>query len=264
VSDPFPAGAEDEATGETAALFADIRATVGVRVVNLVWRHLATLDGALPWAWAAVKPLYLLGVADTAAVRFREGMILPKLGSLAGAEPGSVDAVLASYDHSNTINLFALGALVAWLRGEAVAQGMPEQGPRLPAPDVVLPKLASETDVSAETWQRVLRLNHFGDRPQPLILASMYRHLAHAPAFLLRLETVLAPVQADGSLDRAIAANRAAAAEQARVLARAISAGRPALADKIETGLSAFVNHAIGKMVTVCRAIRVARGRLSS
>jgi hypothetical protein len=259
VSDPFPAVAEAEATGETAALFADIRATVGVRVVNLVWRHLATLDGALPWAWGAVKPLYLLGVADTAAVRFREEMILPKLSTLAGGEPASVDAVLASYDHSNTINLFALGALVAWLRGQTAAQGTPEQGPRLPAPDVILPKLASQTDVSPDTWQRVLRLNHFGDRPQPLILASMYRHLAHAPAFLQRLETVLAPLQADGSLDRAISANRAAAVDRARVLARAISAERPALTDKIEIGVSAFVDHAIGKMVTICRAIRVAR-----
>ncbi len=260
MSDPFPAVAEAEATGETAALFADIRATIGVRVVNLVWRHLATLDGALPWAWRAVKPLYLLGVADTAAVRFREEMILPKLSTLAGGEPASVDAVLASYDHSNTINLFALGALVAWLRGETAAQGTPEQGPRLPAPDITLPKLASQTDVSPETWQRILRLNQFGDRAQPLILASMYRHLAHTPAFLQRLETALAPVQADGSIDRAIATNRAAARKRACVLARAISAERPALADKIEIGVSAFVDHAIGKMVTICRAIRMARG----
>jgi len=260
VSEPFPGVAEAEATGETADLFADIRATVGVRVVNLVWRHLATLDGALPWAWGVVKPLYSSGAADAAAVGFRKTMILPDLGSLAGAQPASVDAVLASYDHSNTTNLFALGALVAWLRGEAAAEGTPEQGPRLPAPDVTLPKLASEADVSCETWQRVLRLNHFGDRPQPLILASMYRHLAHAPAFLQRIETALAPVQADGSLDRAIATNRAAALERARALARIISAERPALADKIETGVSAFVDHAIGKMVTICRAIRMARG----
>jgi len=66
VSDPFPAVAEAAATGETAELFADIRATVGVRVVNLVWRHLATFDGALPWAWTAVKPLYQRGIADQA------------------------------------------------------------------------------------------------------------------------------------------------------------------------------------------------------
>ncbi|MDP2332799.1 MAG: hypothetical protein Q8M19_19095 [Reyranella sp.] len=260
MNDPFPAVAEASATGETTDLFADIRATVGVRVVNLVWRHLATLDGALPWAWAAVKPLYLHGVVDTAAARLRSGMILPRLGSLAGEEPASVDAVLASYDHSNTINLLALGALLAWLRGETGGAGTAEPGARLPAPDVTLPPLASEADVPPETWALVLRLNRFGDRPQPLILASMYRHLAHVPTFLQRMEQALSPVQAEGSLDRAIATNRATAHEEAMRLARGISARRPALAGEIEDSVAAFVDHAIGKMVTIGRAIRVARG----
>lgn len=260
MTDPFPAVVEAAATGETADLFADIRATVGVRVVNLVWRHLATIDGALPWAWKAVKPLYLQGMADTAAVRFREGMVLPRLGSLAGEQPSSVDAVLASYDHSNTINFFALGALLAWLRGEAASAGMPEQGPRLAAPDVTLPKLASREDVSPETWACVLRLNKLGDRSEPLILASMYRHLAHAPGFLARIETALVPVDADGSLREAIDGNLAHAKRRAAVLARAISAATPPSANRIEAGVSAFVDHAIGKMVTICRAIRTARG----
>lgn len=263
MSDPFPAIAEAMARGETADLFADIRATVGVRVVNLVWRHLATMDGALPWAWAAVKPLYRQGMADQAVIGFRQTMTLPVLSSLAGNEPASVDAVLASYDHSNTVNLFALGALVAWLRGEGAAEGTPPAGPRLPSPDVTLPALASEGDVAPETWQRVLRLNRFGDTERPLILASMYRHLAHAPAFLARLEPALAAVQADGSLDRSIAANRGAAYRSARVLARAIVAERPPNADDIDRSVAAFVEHAIGKMVTICRAIRVARGTAS-
>jgi hypothetical protein len=47
VSEAFPALAESAATGETADVFADIRVTVGVRVVNLVWRHLA-LAGPQP------------------------------------------------------------------------------------------------------------------------------------------------------------------------------------------------------------------------
>ncbi|TAJ35410.1 MAG: hypothetical protein EPO55_25605 [Reyranella sp.] len=260
MNDPFPAIAEASATGETADLFADIRATVGVRVVNLVWRHLAMLDGALPWAWAAVKPLYLDGLAEQAAQRFRETMIVPKLASLAGDAPASVDAVLASYDHSNTINLFALGALVSWLGGEAGGAPPLPLGLRLKAPDVVLPVLASEADVTPETWALVRRLNRFGDTAQPLILASMYRHLAHAPAFLRRVEAALVPVQADGSLDRAIAANRTVAHEAAKHLAQSISTQRPPLADKIETSVSAFIDHAIGKMVTICRAIRVARG----
>jgi len=259
MADPFPAVAEAAATGEIADLFADIRDTVGVRVVNLVWRHLATLDGALPWAWAAVKPIYLQGMADRAAERFRESMSLPALVSLAGRQRRSVDAVLASYDHSNTINLFALGALVAWLRGDVATESTPERSRRLPAPDIVLPKLASADDVAPETWARVLRLNAFGD-PHQVILASMYRHLAHAPAFLRKIEAALAPVDADGTLILSIDANRAAAREQCKLLARAIDAPRPALAAEIEKSVSAFVDHAIGKMVTICRAIRMARG----
>jgi hypothetical protein len=43
------------------------------------------------------------------------------------------------------------------------------------------------------------------------------------------------------------------------VLARAIDAPPAPLANQIETGVATFVDHAIGKMVTICRAIRVAR-----
>jgi len=260
VSDPLPAITEAQATGEIADLFADIRATVGVRVVNLVWRHLATMEGALPWGWAAVKPLYLDGLPDAAMATFRQTMDIPRLASLAGEEPASVDAVLASYDHSNTINLFALGALRAWLNDEVAREGRIEPGPRKPAPDLQLPKLASEEDVDAATWALVLRLNKFGDEPQPLILASMCRHLAHAQSFLQRVETVLGPVAADGSLRRAIIDNRKTAAGLASTLARSISAERPAHADAIEKAVGLFVDHAIGKMVTICRAIRVTRG----
>ncbi len=260
MSDPLPAITEAAATGEIADLFADIRTTVGVRVVNLVWRHLATMDGALPWAWAAVKPLYLQGLPDSAMAAFRRTMDVPRLASLAGDEPSSVDAVLASYDHSNTINLFALGALRAWLESEVAGEGTIAPGPRKAAPDLQLPKLASEEDVSPETWALVLRLNKFGDEPQPLILASMYRHLAHAPSFLHRVEAALSPVAADGSLRRAILDNRRTAAALASTLARSISAERPAHADAIENAVGLFVDHAIGKMVTVCRAIRTARG----
>jgi len=144
------------------------------------------------------------------------------------------------------------------LRGETAPDGRHERGPRLPAPDVTLPKLASQDGVSPEVWALVQRLNRFGDKEQ-VILASMYRHLAHAPAFLHRVEAALAPVAQDGSLERAIAVNRAEAAARARVIARAISAPAAPDPSKIEAAISAFVHHAIGKMVTICRAIRVAR-----
>lgn len=264
MNDPFPAIAESTATGEIADLFADIRSVVGVRVVNLVWRHLATFDGALPWAWGAVKPLYLAGIPDEAARRFRETMQVPKIESLAGAQPVALDAVLASYDHSNTINLFALGALAAKLSGEAAGEGTAPGGARLPAPDMPLPELLSQKDVGPQTWARVLRLNQFADRREPLILASMYRHLAHWPRFLEQVEAALGPLQANRLLGRAVDENKTAAWAQSRVIARAIDAKPPdsLLALRIERGVSTFVDQAIGKMVTIGRAIRAARGVL--
>ncbi len=264
--DPFPAITESGATGETARLFADIRQVVGVRVVNLVWRHLATMDGALAAAWNAVRPLYIDGIVHAEALQFRTRMAVPRLASLAGDEPPGVDAVLATYDHSNTINLFALGALLEKLRGDSDAHEAPARGARMPAPDLVLPPLLSESDVASGTWARVQRLNRMGDQEQPLILASMYRHLSNWPAFLERVEATLAPAQQDGSLQRCIDENATAARSRARVIAQVIAQDNelPALpresGKKIETAIAAFIDHAINKMVTICRAIRVARG----
>jgi hypothetical protein len=42
----------------TARIFSEIRETLNVDTVNLVWRHLATMPGALKWVWASLKPLY--------------------------------------------------------------------------------------------------------------------------------------------------------------------------------------------------------------
>ena len=49
-ADPVPVITEAEATGNIAALYADIRTTLGVPVVNLIWRHLAVFPDGLPWA----------------------------------------------------------------------------------------------------------------------------------------------------------------------------------------------------------------------
>jgi len=40
---------EEDAAGEIAKIFADIRNVLGTSVVNLIWRNLATMPGALPW-----------------------------------------------------------------------------------------------------------------------------------------------------------------------------------------------------------------------
>ena len=42
---PISAISENDATGEIAEIYNDIRTALGNGVVNLIWRHLATIDG---------------------------------------------------------------------------------------------------------------------------------------------------------------------------------------------------------------------------
>src|ERR1700751_5530258 len=79
MSDPVPAIAESEATGSIAEIFADIRSVYRVSAVNLIWRHLATIPGGLPWVWTTARPLYADGTVGRVATARRAVLSLPKL-----------------------------------------------------------------------------------------------------------------------------------------------------------------------------------------
>lgn len=268
----LPAVDEAAATGDTAALFADIRATLGVGVVNLIWRHLATIDGALPWAWGAVRPLYAEGIIEGEAERLRQRMrlldlprvpseVLASVGLDATALAGA-KTVVATYDRSNTMNLLALSALLASLDGNVVSGGQLATG-KTGGIEATMPKLLSEADVAPETWALVLRLNMLGERDEGRVLASMYRHLAHWPGVLGLAWMLLSPADADGSLGGAIADNLSTAKARARALAGRLKPSSAADLPPTERAaarraITLFVDHPIGKMVTICRMLRLA------
>jgi hypothetical protein len=71
-----PSVLESEARCEIADIYADIRKVLGTSVVNLIWRNLATMPGALEWTWSTVRPLYL-GDAPLHAEAVRQTIALP-------------------------------------------------------------------------------------------------------------------------------------------------------------------------------------------
>jgi hypothetical protein len=88
----------------------------------------------------------------------------------------------------------------------------------------------------------------------------MYRHLAYWPAFLALAWTLIAPLSADGSLDRLIAD----AAKKARQRSAHLMTQLPAVsAGPIDSGLSAairsaidpFTGDVIAKMVVICAVL---------
>ncbi len=113
---------EADAKGEIAEIYADIRKVLGTSVVNLIWRNLATMPGALEWTWSTVRPLYL-GAAPLHAEAVRRTIALPDWPSFSAdtllaagidqSDQGIIRNVLESYQYTNALALVVLSALLA-------------------------------------------------------------------------------------------------------------------------------------------------------
>jgi hypothetical protein len=264
MEDPVPALAEAAATGETAAIFADIRAVLGVGVVNLIWRHLATIEGALPWAWGLVRPAYAAGsLAATAATLDAPGaaQLPPEVMAAAGLDAaalGAVRGVLDAYARTNPLALIALSALALRLEGAPVA---PAPHAALPAPERTLPLPPLPQDLPPHVIALIHRLNLLGANREDPVLATMYRHLAHWPPALALAWTVLAPRAADGSLGTAILICRREARIAAARLALPAAPPLPAPARiPVAAALDRFGAEVLPRMVVACGLLRGAFG----
>ena len=207
--DPVSAIAEAEATGEIAALFADIRETMQIPLLTSIWRTLVGVEGGLRTVWDAAKPLYETGQPAAALLKLREQAALPVPAPLApgqlacaGVPQGDlpvIQAIVEAYNRSNGMNLIALTGLVV------MPSGTPSNHPVPPAPPPgpALPPLPAQADVAAETWMLLQHINRFGAVPSEPGLATLWRHLAHWPGLLAVIHAGLAPLQQDGTIQRA-------------------------------------------------------------
>ncbi|BBK31568.1 hypothetical protein EDC65_0372 [Stella humosa] len=270
--DPVPAVREVDATGPVAAIFADLRATLGVPLVNLVWRHLATMPAALDWCWSSVKPLYASGAVAGEMGRMHARMVLPDVPRLPAAAlravgldataEGNVAAMLRSYDRGNSMNLLAFMAMLARLDG-APAGTAPQRADLPPLAGDLLPllDLARMEPPVAELAVALNRIGQPGGVDGP-ILASLYRHLAHWPAYMALAWTVLEPLDRRGDLAAAIATTRSAAQAGGRALLAEMPAARdepgPEARAFVRAGLSLFADHGIARMTTVGRLLLAA------
>ena len=276
MSDPVPAIAEASATGATAEIFADIRRVLGVEVVNLIWRHLATIPDALPWAWGALRPLYADGTIAEEAQALHGRLSLPKLPSLphnllvaiglSSDELATIRNILAAYHRTNAMALVALSALLCWLDEPLattgrVAEDNPKSFPEPPT-SIPLPPLPGLEALSGPVTNLVLALNRLGTRRENAILASMYRHLAHWPGYLALSWALVAPLDAHGSLEAAIEDALAKARMQAaRIVARLQAPPiDPTATASIRAAVEPFAGDVIAKMIVICALLRAATG----
>ena len=267
--DPVATVSEAEASGEIAALYRDIRATLGVPVVNLIWRHLAAFPGGLDWAWQSLRPLYARGWVAAEARALREGLNIPVLPGLTLAgfralglgerDIAQIMTLLRSYERSNAMNMIALGALLARLDG--VSGSLLPASPPLPgetgAVAGTMPDLLSLDDMAPPVRDLVVALNAVGGRDD--ILASMYRHLANWPPYLALIQTLITPFgQLEPVIGGVIVEGRRRAAGLVADLADPAQALDADMQAELRRVLNRFIDGPIGKMIAIVPLIRQA------
>lgn len=265
--DPVPAISESEATGDIAEFYSDIRATLGVPVVNLIWRHLASFPGALSWAWSSLKPVYDDGTITAQAAALRADLEIPVLTGLSECvlaaiglnenDMARIKMIQQSYERSNAMNMIAHGALLARLNGRWENASESPPTPFEPPIEGEMPELLTLDRMAPHVAAVVIDLNRIGGRDE--ILASMYRHLAHWPAYLALMHTIIAPYAASGHLEPLIqdvvTQGRRRAAQVAPKLATTIPLNATVDAD-VHAAIRKFIDEPIGKMITIVPLIR--------
>jgi hypothetical protein len=198
----LPELSEQHASGEIAHIYAEIREFCAVPYVSSMQRHLATRSGWLEWAWALVRPAFVDGSAQTQAWQLATALdirplpplsrsALRLLGVDATAEQAIRD-VCHSFIRVSPTNLMLSGLLRQALQGQTPRGAGRTNNDWTPPPSVpALPSLVHPDDLTAD--QRAVLLQ-FGTEVdgQPFV-PGLYRMLAHWPAYLAHLATVLAP-----------------------------------------------------------------------
>ena len=259
------------ATTEIAAIYNDIRRVTRTPLVNLIYRHLATMPGALPWVWSLIRPPLLAGVIEAAADRVVAATDLPVLppfspqelqsAGLEGAhgESGQMARrVLWAYNRGNRLNMVSLSAV--WLLLDHGASDVPRPAPH-PTPAVValsdeplpaIPPIQTLDTLDPATASRLADIAalHGGGG----VLPSLYLHLANWPGFLALAYERLAPLLRDGVVRTSGEETCVHVESEARGIVPLLTTDVPAPHDQlaaIRTVLGQFAHHLIPEMIPV-------------
>jgi len=256
--------AERDAAGEQAAIYGEMRRLGGVPMVALIFRHLATLPGALEWMWKAIGPAWRTGQLQEAAWNVAREVSLEPIAKMrrpalaaAGIDAAGmaeIHAVLEAYNRANPENMLTILCALRMLRGATASIPTrprawvppPAPGPLPPMahPDTYSPEVAALLDLVAAP----------GESGSPRVVQSLYRHFVHRPAFLALAITLLRQRFDDGSIARSVSNTYARMSVAADDIVRTLSAP-PAPHDTFRPTCERFSGAVIPEMIVVGRLL---------
>jgi hypothetical protein len=192
---------EDQATGELAGIYDEIRRFSAVPYVSSLQRYLATMPGVLEWAWAAIRPAMVSGTIPETGWRLARSVRITPLPpvSMSALRLWGVDVdglaairnIAENFVRVSPVNLMT-GACLRMLLTGATSEGAGFAENWNPPPMLApMPGNVDPTSVPADS-QAVLRQVATEVDGKPFVPA-LYRQLAHWPSFLAWFATELGP-----------------------------------------------------------------------
>jgi len=260
---------EGDASGDIAEIYQQLRLALRLPMVNLIYRHFATIPGGLQFVWSRLRAPLNDGSLDGARQRLAHrpeivdalSLDNPRLlRSVRMTGRNDVLAIVEFYNSGNLTNLIGLTAI-----GMLLERAAPADGPLgLPAPELddvpvmPVPPLPKMDDLPADTavLVRSLAARHSGAASG--ITPSLYLHLGYWPDLLAVIDESLAPAFADGSVARAAETTRRLAEREAANLLPSMRFGPPApddVASALRAPISLFTGSVIPEMVPIGLAL---------
>ncbi len=193
---------ERDATGAIAGIYDEIRRFWAVPYVSSMQRHLATRPGWLEWVWAALRPAFASGHAQTVAWRASEALAVPRLTPISrdalrvwgvdAMRESAIRAVCDSFIRASPANLMLSGMLRRLLNGDAPGGGAGAPASWTPPPAIAsLPPLV-DLDALPPPERGVLLSLATPVDGKPFV-PGLYRMLGQWPAFIAHVATVWPP-----------------------------------------------------------------------
>lgn len=178
-----------DASPEIRAVYDDICSVMDVPFVNLIHRYLATIPGALEYAWSLGRQACLDGRLDSQVVTLTasaktEEIAQPGASSLPSDARQAVLRIVNVYNRQNPRNIIIFNALLAVLRNSDVSASddpvahFPSHEGRVSS---IIPELPKFNDLDEHTQELLLELSALQELSGRRLVPSLYLHLATIP-----------------------------------------------------------------------------------
>ncbi|MGE0223643.1 MAG: hypothetical protein AB7S57_10305 [Acetobacteraceae bacterium] len=192
---------EDRATGRLAEIYDEIRRFSGVPYVSSLQRYVATMPGALEWAWDTLRPALASGTIPETGWRLARDVRIPPPGRVSGdrlrawgitpADLAAIRNVAENFVRVSPVNLMTGACLALLLTGTRPAgRGF---GRTWTPPAMLAPMPGNIDPLALPDGQRAVLMRFVTEVDGKPFVPALYRQIAHWPAVLAWLAEELAP-----------------------------------------------------------------------